>query len=287
MTKKEKSSKQIDETRQENEVSITHFQDTIKANETLKEILKLALKQTSTTTREVLPKLSNAVVSYIKEFKQNLKDKTKTDEMMKLLSRTEIAKHCYYLVGYNRKDEVNDLFEKVVSRAIRLGIMIIDFPTQFAVDENTNDVFVMSNVLEPKIDVKIKGSKLTKKINNKDESLIPVSTYVVDKMYKAKYPTGSRTPTQKDEKAINNLKNISKEWILGFKKLINYTSNKNVKFFDVVDEQLFESFEEMKALLSGNDGEPSIPSNDYQNIRTFSVEYQADFNGKLEKVINQ
>ena len=50
---------------------------------------------------------------------------------------------------------------------------------------------------------------------------------------------------------------------------------------------LFESFEEMKALLSGNDGEPSIPSNDYQNIRTFSVEYQADFNGKLEKVINQ
>ena len=77
---------------------------------------------------------------------------------------------------------------------------------------------------------------------------------------------------------INNLKNISKEWILGFKKLINYTSNQNVKFFDVVDEQLFESFEEIKELLS---------SNDYQNIRAFSVEYQADYNGKLEKAINQ
>ena len=89
-----------------------------------------------------------------------------------------------------------------------------------------------------------------------------------------------RTPEekQKDEKAINNLKNISNEWILGFKKLINYTSNQNVKFFDVVDEQLFESFEEIKELLS---------SNDYQNIRTFSVEYQVDFNGKLEKAINQ
>ena len=279
MSKKDKlSTKQVDEKQKENEVKISHFQETIKANTNLKEILKLALKQTSTTTREVLPKLSSAVVSYINEFKENLKDKTKTDDMMKYLSRTEISKHCYQLVGYNRRDEVNDLFEKVVSRAIRLGIMRIDFPTQFAVDENTNDVFVMSSILEPKIDVKIKGSKLTKKINNKDDSLIPVSTYVVDKMYKAKYPTGSRQPKQKDEKAINNLKNISKEWILGFKKLINYTSNQNVKFFDVVDEQLFESFEEIKELLS---------SNDYQNIRAFSVEYQADYNGKLEKAINQ
>ena len=55
-------------------VSISHFQENIKANDNLKEILKLALKQTSTTTREVLPKLSNAVVSYIKEFKDNLKN---------------------------------------------------------------------------------------------------------------------------------------------------------------------------------------------------------------------
>ena len=279
MSKKENNqSIKNDELKIESLAKINDFQDNIKSNSSLKEILKLGLKQTTTTTREVLPKLSNAVVSYIKEFKENLKDKTKTDEMMKLLSRTEIAKHCYHLVGYNRKDEVNDLFEKVVSRAIRLGIMIVDFPNQFAVDEKTNDVFVISNILEPKIDVKIKGSKLTKKINNKDESLIPVSTYVVDKMFKAKYPTGSRTPKQKDEKAINNLKNISNEWLLGFKKLINYTSNQNVKFFDVVDEQLFESFEEMKELLS---------SNDYQNIRTFSVEYQVDFNGKLEKAINQ
>tara|TARA_R100000315_G_C5207390_1_gene122733 strand:+ start:136 stop:975 length:840 start_codon:yes stop_codon:yes gene_type:complete len=279
MSKKEnKSSKQIDETRIENEVSISHFQETIKANTNLKEILKLALKQTSTTTREVLPKLSNAVVSYIKEFKENLKDKTITDDMMKLLSRTEISKHCYKLVGYDRKVEVNDLFEKVVSRAIRLGIMQVDYPSEFAVDENTNEVFVMSKVLEPKIEVKIKGSKATKKINNKDDSLIPVSTYVVDKMYKQKYPTGTRTPKNKDEKAVSNFKNITKDFLVGFKKLIEYSSKQNVKFFDMVDDTTFESLEEIKDFLN---------SEDYQNIRTFSVEYQVDFNGKLEKAINQ
>ena len=279
MTKKEnKSSNKNDELKIESLAKINDFQDNIKSNSTLKEILKLGLKQTNTTTKEVLPKLANAVVSYINEFKANLKDKTKTDDMMKFLSRTEIAKHCYQLVGYDRKVEINDLFEKLVSRAIRLAILIVDYPSQFSVDENTNDVFVMSKVLEPKIDVKIKGSKATKKVLNKDESLLPVSTYIVDKMYKAKYPTGSRTPKNKDEKTISNFKNITKDFLVGMKKLIEYSSKQNVKFFDMVDDTTFESLEEIKDFLN---------SEDYQNIRTFSVEYQVDFNGKLEKAINQ
>ena len=72
-------------------VSISHFQENIKANDNLKEVLKLALKQTSTTTREVLPKLSNAVVSYIKEFKENLKNQTVTDEMMNYISNNDFT----------------------------------------------------------------------------------------------------------------------------------------------------------------------------------------------------
>ena len=74
MSKKEKqSSKKIDEKQKESEVKISHFQENIKANDQLKEILNLALKQTSITTREVLPKLAKSVVSYIQEFKENLK----------------------------------------------------------------------------------------------------------------------------------------------------------------------------------------------------------------------
>ena len=88
MSKKEKqSSKKIDEAQKENEVKISHFQENIKANDKLKDVLKLALKQTNTTTREVLPKLANAVVSYINEFKENLKNITITDEAMKLLKK--------------------------------------------------------------------------------------------------------------------------------------------------------------------------------------------------------
>ena len=274
MSKKEKqSSKKIDEKQKESEVKITHFQENIKANDQLKEILNLALKQTSITTREVLPKLAKSVVSYIQEFKQNLKDKTVTDDMMKLLSKKELTTHCYNLVGYNRKDEVNDLFEKVVSRANRLALMLVDYPNEFNVDDQTNEVFVMSKTLEPKIDIKIKGSKVTKKVNNKDESLIPVSTYVVDKMYAQKYPTGNRQGKTKDEKI--NIKSIAKDFVSGLKKLIALSSKQDVKFFDLVDEVTFEKLEEAKMLLN---------SNEFQVVRSFSVEYRPDYNGNLEKI---
>lgn len=274
MSKKEKqSSKKIDEKQKESEVKITHFQENIKANDQLKEILNLALKQTSITTREVLPKLAKSVVSYIQEFKQNLKDKTVTDDMMKLLSKKELTNHCYNLVGYNRKDEVNDLFEKVVSRSIRLALMLIDYPNEFNIDDQTNEVFVMSKTLEPKIDIKIKGSKVTKKVNNKDESLIPVSTYVVDKMYAQKYPTGNRQGKTKDEKI--NIKSIAKDFVSGLKKLIALSSKQDVKFFDLVDEVTFEKLEEAKMLLN---------SNEFQVVRSFSVEYRPDYNGNLEKI---
>ena len=56
------------------------------------------------------------------------------------------------------------------------------------------------------------------------------------------------------------------------KKLIEYSSKHNVKFFDMVDEATFENLEEAKMLLN---------SNDYELVREFSVEYQVDFNGKL------
>tara|TARA_R100000093_G_scaffold68788_1_gene40610 strand:- start:109 stop:960 length:852 start_codon:yes stop_codon:yes gene_type:complete len=274
MSKKEKqSSKKIDEKQKESEVKISHFQENIKANNQLKEILTLALKQTSITTREVLPKLAKSVVSYIREFKENLKNKTVTDDMMKLLSKKELTNHCYNLVGYNRKNEVNDLFEKVVSRANRLALMLVDYPNEFNVDDQTNEVFVMSKTLEPKIDIKIKGSKVTKKVNNKDESLIPVSTYVVDKMYAQKYPTGKRQGKTKDEKI--NIKSIAKDFVNGLKKLIALSSKQDVKFFDLVDEVTFEKLEEAKMLLN---------SEEFQVVRLFSVEYRPDYNGNLEKI---
>ena len=269
MSKKEKteSKKQVDK--------MLTFVEGIEANEDLKEVLKLALKQTNITTREVLPKLANSVVGFIEEFKENLKDKTVTDSMTKLIQKKELTTYCYYLVGYNRKDEVNDLFEKVVSRSIRLALMLIDYPKEFSIDEETQEVFVMSKVLEPMIPIKIKGSKVTKKVNNKDESLIPVSTYVVDKMYAQKYPTKSRQGKTKDEKTETLFKILTSDFLKGFKSLISKAEKQDVKFFDMVDENTFEHLEEIKMLLT---------SEDYENVRAFSVEYQVDYNGKLEQI---
>ena len=131
----------------------------------------------------------------------------------------------------------------------------------------------MSKTLEPKVEKKVKGSKVVSKENNKDETLLPVSTYVVDKMYKIKYPTKSRNGKTQDEKTLNNFKNITVDMVKSFKKIIKMSKRKDVKFFDVVDDTTFESLEELKNLLN---------SEDYQTIRQFSVEYQVDYNGNLE-----
>ena len=251
------------------------FQEKIKSNKDLKDNLKLGLKQTTTTTREVLPKVAISVEKYINEVKSVLKEKTKTDEMMKVISSKGITSHCYSLVNYDRKKERNDLFEKLVSRAIRLAIMRVDFPQEFSIDENTNEVFVMSKVLEPKIPIKIKGSKTTKLVPNNDENLLPITTYTIDNLYKQKYPTATRTSKTKDSKLESLFKANVKNTLQGLKVLISKASKKDVKFFDLVDEDTFENLAELNSLLN---------SKDFENVRSFSVEYRPDFNGKLEKI---
>ena len=57
------------------------------------------------------------------------------------------------------------------------------------------------------------------------------------------------------------------------KSLISKATKKDVKFFDMIDEDTFEVHQEIKMLLS---------SEDYELVRAFSVEYQVDYNGKLE-----
>tara|TARA_R110000824_G_scaffold206853_1_gene392069 strand:+ start:447 stop:1277 length:831 start_codon:yes stop_codon:yes gene_type:complete len=254
---------------------IKNFQDQVSSNKDLKENLKLGLKQTYTTTREVLPRVAISVEKYINEVQAILKDDTKTDEMMKVISHKGITTHCYDLVEYDRKKEKNDLFEKLVSRAIRLAVMKVNFPNEFSIDEKTNEVFVMSKVLEPKIPIKIKGSKTTKLVPNTDENLLPITTYTIDNLYKSKYPTATRNTKTKDSKIEQMIKPNAQATLKGLKTLIAKASKKDVKFFDLVDEETFEVFAELSTLLN---------SQDFQSVRSFSVEYRPDFNGKLEKI---
>ena len=68
-----------------------------------------------------------------------------------------------------------------------------------------------------------------------------------------------------------NTKNV----VAGVKILITKASKKDVKFFDLIDEDTFENLAELNSLLN---------SKDFQMVRAFSVEYRPDFNGKLEKI---
>ena len=61
----------------------------------------------------------------------------------------------------------------------------------------------------------------------------------------------------------------------GIKVLISKASKKDVKFFDLIDEDTFENLAELNSLLN---------SKDFEVVRSFSVEYRPDFNGKLEKI---
>ena len=217
---------------------IKNFQDEIGSNKDLKENLKLGLKQTNTTTREVLPKIAISVQNYITEVKLVLKTKTKTDEMMKVLSQKGLTSHCYDLVEYDRKKEINDLFEKLVSRSIHLA-------------------------------------KVTKLVPNEDKTLLPITTYTIDTLFKGKYPTATRNTKTKDSKIEQMIKPNAQATLKGLKTLISKATKKDVKFFDLVDEETFEVFAELSTLLN---------SEDFQSIRSFSVEYRPDFNGKLEKI---
>ena len=247
--KVDKMSKSKEDKSMLKEGEIKSFNENIKAVEKLDVALKLAFKQTTTTGNSIVCTLGLKVLDYIKEFKLNLKSLTKTDDMLNYISKKGLTTFCYERVNYNRKEGVNDLFEKVVSRAIRLALMLEDFPNEFSVDEKKGQVFIMSKILEPFNTIKVEGSKVSKKVVNKDETLLPVTTYTIDKVYQKKYPTG--------------------------KRVINYANKKDVKFFDMIDEDTFENIIEFNQLTT---------QKEFDVVRSFSVEYRPDFNGKLEKI---
>ena len=55
--------------------------------------------------------------------------------------------------------------------------MLEDFPNEFSVDEKKGQVFIMSKILEPFNTIKVEGSKVSKKVVNKDESEVFTSTW--------------------------------------------------------------------------------------------------------------
>jgi hypothetical protein len=181
------------------------------------------------------------------------------------------------LVGYKAKDEKNGAFEMVVYRAINLGKMKVDTPEQIKIDDKNSKIFMMSKVATPFIKQVKEGQKnAVEYVPNTKENLVEVKTGVIDAVYKIRSGKGKKRPTTKDVKMIaNNMKAISKAFFVNFEKAINYSVKKKPEFFDMVDDQVWESLSNIFALYN---------SKDYQTMRNFSEDFQVGIDGKtIEK----
>ena len=130
----------------------------------------------------------------------------------------------------------------------------------------------------PMILEKLEGQKnSSQKKPNNSETLVEVNTGTLDRVYKVKYGGGSSGGTTKDDKMIvNNFKTVSKEFYKKLDKFLTYAKNKDVRFFNDSDEELWKYLSNTFTLFN---------SPAYQNARNFSEEYEQDITG--EKAIKK
>ena len=246
------------------------------SNVNLKTHLTLALKNTSSIMKVLLPKIAVSVKDLIIEYKKLTEKNTDTDEKNNQIQMKALREHCYSLVGYNRKTDPNSAFEMVCTRAVKLGLMMTDHATEFDVDSKNSQIFVMSKIATPFKVEKLEGQvSATKKIPNNEENLVEVNTGVIDRVYNVKYGNpNKRKAKTKDEKVELTFKDNAKSFYKLFNKALDYSKKKDVRFFDLVDEETMKQLSLIDTLFNGEN---------YKVMRSFSLDYQVSLSGELEK----
>ena len=252
--------------------SLTPFEIFTDKNANLKRYLSLALKNTREIMRVLLPKIAVEVEKMINFHLNSTKDQVKTDKSKSVINEKAIREHLYHLVDYNAKEEKNGAFETVVYRAINLGKMKVDTPDEIEIDDKNSKIFMMSKVATPWIEQKLKGQKGgTKKVPNQSNELVEINTGVIDTVHKIRSGKISKGGSTKDTKMIaNNFKAISKAFFVNFDKAITLANKKDVKFFDMVDESVWQNLSNTFTLFN---------SKAYQDMRNFSEDYEVSING--------
>ena len=252
--------------------SQTPFEIFTDKNANLKRYLSIALKNTRAIMKVLLPKIAVEVEKMINFHLNSTKDQVQTNETKKIINEKAIREHLYNLVGYKAKEEKNGAFETVVYRAINLGKMKVDTPDQIEIDDKNSKIFMMSKVATPWIEQKLKGQKGgTKKVPNQSNELVEINTGVIDTVHKIRSGKISKGSSTKDTKMIaNNFKAISKAFFVNFDKAITLANKKDVKFFDMVDESVWQNLSNTFTLFN---------SKAYQDMRNFSEDYEVSING--------
>jgi hypothetical protein len=246
------------------------------SNVNLKTHLTLALKNTSSIMKVLLPKIAVSVKDLIIEYKKLTEKNTDTDDKKNQIQMKALREHCYSLVGYNRKTDPNSAFEMVCTRAVKLGLMMVDHPNKFDVDAKNSQIFVMSKIATPFIIEKKEGQKSSiNKKPNTDETLVEVNTGVIDRVYNVEYGNpNTRKPKTNDTKIELTFKDTAKSFYKLFNKALDYSAKPNVKFFDLVDEETMKQLSLIDTLFQGDN---------YKAMRNFSIDYQVSVEGELEK----
>ena len=249
----------------------TPFETFTDKNANLKRYLTLALKNTREIMKVLLPKIAVEIQKMIEFHIDKTKDDIKTNKT-KVINEKAIREHIYNLVGYVAKEEKNGAFETVVYRAMNLAIMKVNTPNDIKIDEENSKIYMISKVATPFIEVKKKGQKsATEFQKNTSEELVEIKTGTIDEVYKIRTGKGSKGSKTKDVKMIaNNFKAISKAFFINFDKAMTLANKKDVKFFDMVDEEVWQSLSNSFTLFN---------SKAYQDMRNFSQDYEVAIDG--------
>ena len=250
----------------------TPFETFTEKNGNLKRYLNLALKNTREIMKVLLPKIAVEIQKMIEFHIEKTKGNVQTDKT-KIINEKAIREHIYNLVGYVAKEEKNGAFETVVYRAINLAKMKVDTPDQIEIDEKNSKIFMVSKVATPFIKQKLDGQKGgEKKIPNNSTELVEINTGVIDTVAKIRSGKISKGSKTKDVKMIaNNFKAISKAFFINFDKAMTLANKKDVKFFDMVDEEVWQNLSNSFTLFN---------SKAYQDMRNFSQDYEVAIDGE-------
>lgn len=250
----------------------TPFETYTEKNANLKRYLTLALNNTREIMKKLLPNIAVEIQKMIEFHIDATKGDIKTDKN-KIINEKAIREHIYSMVGYVAKEEKNGAFEAVVARAMHLAIMKVNTPNDIKIDEKNSKIFMVSKVATPFLKVEKRGQKGSVEYQpNTSNELVEINTGTIDTVYKVRTGKISKGSKTKDEKTIaNNLKAISKAFFTNFDKALNLSIKKDVKFFDLVDEEVWENLSNIFTLYN---------SKAYQDMRNFSQDYEVAIDGK-------
>jgi len=221
------------------------FLNSLKSNEPLKKVLFLAKNVSKTLMVDIVPKMAKSVNNLMVEINTGNKTSLKDWNTIKFLRN-----HLYNLASYDRQKNVNSAFEMAITRAIKLAIMMYDNKNEFSISEN-NEVFIMSKVATPLIDVKLKGQKSgTKKVKNESTDLVEVNTGTIDKVWNIKYPSVINTRSSKTKDTKINFQQLSSQFLNELETVYKLANKKDYnKLLELVDEKTMENLGNISALL--------------------------------------